>query len=73
MTNRSQNSAQYAALITAARRLGYSADEFESAMATFSGPGGRDETPQHWKRMRTEIEREAAKVLTERTSAEDDS
>lgn len=61
------DSKEYAALIIAARRLGYSADDFEYAMARFIGNNGEDLASEQAKAMRSQIEQEAARVLAERS------
>lgn len=65
------SSEEYAALIIAAQRLGYGPEDFECAMTIFWAKDGQDVSPEHWKRMRAEIEREAAKVLAERPAGDD--
>lgn len=57
------SSEEYAALITAANKLDYDADDFECAMGF--GWVGNDPTDR-WTAVRIAMEREAEKILAER-------
>ena len=59
--DRELSSAEYAALIAAAKRVGYSVDEFECIM----GFGYAGKGYEHWAEVRAAIERQADHVLSE--------
>jgi hypothetical protein len=64
MPNRELSSEEYAALMTAARKLGYSVDDFECAMAF--GAGGVSTTVERWRVIFAEMECEAERILLAR-------
>jgi hypothetical protein len=52
------SSRRYAALMCAAQRLGFSLDDFECAMCKLGDKDGLDGTPQRWREMRAQLDRE---------------
>ena len=59
------SSEEYAALMSAAKKLGYSLDDFECAM----GFGWGAQADNHWKSVRIEMESEAERILADRGAA----
>lgn len=52
------SSSEYASLISAAVRLGYTPDDLDCALGTISGPDGSDETPERWLQLRARFDSE---------------